>query len=73
MCHSHGGQLPTRVLDVQSNRANDIVKLLDTNTEHGRYGTLSYCWGTSDDLKTTTKTAERHCEINSLQRRSGTP
>jgi Heterokaryon incompatibility protein (HET) len=53
-------ELPTRVLDVQSRRADGMVRLLDTGAERARYATLSYCWGTTGNLKSTTTTVGLH-------------
>jgi len=36
--------LPTRVLDVENG-----VRLIETNGEHGKYISLSHCWGNERD------------------------
>ncbi|KAI5919262.1 heterokaryon incompatibility protein-domain-containing protein [Camillea tinctor] len=59
-CRRSSTKLPTRILDVQSCRSDGMVKLLDTGEEHAIYATLSYCWGTSGNLLSTTKTVELH-------------
>lgn len=51
--------LPTRVLDVGTRTSNNI-KLVETIGMTGQYICLSYCWGTSDFLKTTRETVADH-------------
>lgn len=51
--------LPTRVLDIGTGASNNI-KLVETNGMTGQYICLSYCWGTSDFLKTTRETVADH-------------
>ncbi|KAI9868469.1 MAG: hypothetical protein M1813_005913 [Trichoglossum hirsutum] len=56
LCRLGEIELPTRVLDVRSRRADGMVRLLDTGAERASYATLSYCWGTSGNLQSTTAT-----------------
>lgn len=50
--------LPSRLLQVQKSTTNteDTIRLVDKNEtgERGYYATLSYCWGESQEFKTTT-------------------
>jgi hypothetical protein len=54
-------RLPTRVLDVGGGAATDRVPLhVSSPGEVGTYVALSYCWGPSAPLKTTTANIEQH-------------
>lgn len=46
--------LPTRVINVKSEREDAQIRLQLSNGEHGRFLALSYCWGDSKRLFTTT-------------------
>ncbi|KAI0869859.1 heterokaryon incompatibility protein-domain-containing protein [Hypoxylon argillaceum] len=51
--------LPTRVIDV----SGEILRLIDTRAEgleHGKYVTLSYCWGGPQPVTTTKASLEQH-------------
>ncbi|RYP76682.1 hypothetical protein DL771_001604 [Monosporascus sp. 5C6A] len=62
LCHLGETELPTRVLDVHSRRADGMVKLLDTGAKRASYASLSYCWGTSGNLQSTMATVGLHRE-----------
>lgn len=57
-CISPVTTLPTRVLDVTASRAGNLIKLLETQGQSGRYIALSHCWGTSHRLKLTSTTRQ---------------
>ena len=46
--------LPTRILDLFTQDDSDDLKLLLTHGEYGHYVALSYCWGGSQQVRTTT-------------------
>jgi len=46
--------LPTRILDLFTQGDSDDLKLLLTHGEYGHYVALSYCWGGSQQVRTTT-------------------
>src|SRR6266536_1683714 len=46
--------LPTRVIDLGTDSTSPIVRLLETNGEHGYYVALSHSWGSSGVAFTTT-------------------
>ncbi|KAK5989228.1 hypothetical protein PT974_10732 [Cladobotryum mycophilum] len=52
--------LPTRVLDLQSPCVDNMVVVKDTAGRRGEYAALSYCWGKTGNLKSTTATIEEH-------------
>lgn len=64
MCDRDNGirRLPTRVLDVGSAEDEHQLHLLVTDGAYGRYCALSYCWGTTQSLKTTQATLKQHQE-----------
>ncbi|KAI0426213.1 heterokaryon incompatibility protein-domain-containing protein [Xylaria sp. FL1042] len=59
---SKGKPLPTRVIDVSS----DKLRLVDTRAEglkHDKYATLSYCWGGPQPVTTTKATLAQHLRM----------
>jgi len=60
LCRLDEMELPTRVLDVNSRCADGIVRLLDSRLACANYATLSYCWGTVGNLKSTAETIQLH-------------
>jgi hypothetical protein len=60
LCRLDEMELPTRVLDVHSRCADGVVRLIDPRAECANYATLSYCWGTVGNLKSTAETIELH-------------
>ncbi|KAK7706465.1 hypothetical protein SLS57_009701 [Botryosphaeria dothidea] len=66
-CVRHRRALPSRVLDVAE--SDNIVRLVDTEgIEPEPYATLSYCWGKSQSVVTTTATIAEHMEELELSR-----
>ena len=51
--HHNHYQLPTRVLDVSNYKSNNVRLLVTSGSDHQPYAALSYCWGTSKPLMTT--------------------
>ncbi|KAN0089937.1 HET domain containing protein [Hyaloscypha variabilis] len=49
-------RLPSRVLDLRPPKDTLDLRLLASDGRHGRYATLSHCWGTSQPLKLTSAT-----------------
>lgn len=45
--------LPTRVLDLSTERGEHRIRLHISNDEHATYAALSYCWGSTPQLTTT--------------------
>lgn len=55
------GYLPKRVLDISHSETTDDVRLLETSlTGRAKYACLSYSWGGTLPLQTTSKTLLRH-------------
>ncbi len=50
--------LPTRVLDLGDGSPSAAIRLWETEGAHGRYATLSHCWGGLEPLMTTRETLE---------------
>lgn len=46
-------QLPTRILDIGSSGSSQIVKLMESQGQRGKYIALSHCWGESQPFVTT--------------------
>ncbi|KAK3990415.1 heterokaryon incompatibility protein-domain-containing protein [Cladorrhinum sp. PSN332] len=57
--------LPKHVLDISSADQGSVV-LYRSNGERGPYVTLSYCWGATPALKTTSSNLKEHCNGISL-------
>jgi hypothetical protein len=55
-------KLPSRVLEISGTGANIEVRLLVTNGHYATYAALSYCWGGSQAVTTTTKTPPAHTQ-----------
>jgi hypothetical protein len=53
--------LPKRVLDLGPSESHEMIVLYVTNGEVAPYVTLSYAWGKSPALKTTTDNLHEHC------------
>jgi Heterokaryon incompatibility protein (HET) len=45
--------LPTRVIDISTERGEQRIRLHISNDEHATYAALSYCWGSTPQLTTT--------------------
>lgn len=54
--------LPTRVIDVGPADGSKDPFLCSTNGRSGQWVTLSYCWGGTEPLKTTSETMAKHEE-----------
>ncbi|TGO50548.1 hypothetical protein BCON_0181g00150 [Botryotinia convoluta] len=66
-CHGWGKvaqKLPARVIDVQYTGRDPF--LLETSEMYGSWIALSYCWGSSPTLKTTTQNLSRHRNMISI-------
>lgn len=50
--------LPRRVIDVQSESAEDSISLLETDGDLGTYMTLSHCWGKTHHVSTVKENIE---------------
>jgi hypothetical protein len=50
--------LPTRVIDVMGHHGDGTPFLLESRGQHGRYASLSYCWGSTDQEKLTSTKVE---------------
>jgi Heterokaryon incompatibility protein (HET) len=60
---SKDAPLPTRVLDVGSiNGPLDQIRLIVTNGITGKWTALSYFWGGTNHLRTTSKTLKKHLQ-----------
>ncbi|KAH7412357.1 heterokaryon incompatibility protein-domain-containing protein [Phaeosphaeria sp. MPI-PUGE-AT-0046c] len=58
-----GTCLPTRVLDLGTSTADDSadIRLWETKGAHGRYATLSYCWGGYNEVRTLKSNLQDRC------------
>lgn len=52
--------LPSRVIEIPTDKAPHTVKLRETRGEIGTYAALSYCWGTCAQIVTTQSTLQEH-------------
>jgi hypothetical protein len=59
--------LPDRILDVGLGPSSNDIVLQETTSQRGRYICLSYCWGTSKFLSTTSDNISAHKEGIQLQ------
>ncbi|KAL3421849.1 HET domain-containing protein [Phlyctema vagabunda] len=56
--HGENSKLPSRVLDLGYSSSSDQIKLWEPGLHHGRYATLSHCWGHSGHYTTTRNSFE---------------
>jgi hypothetical protein len=57
--------MPDRVLDLRFDdyALNQSIKVIETKNENSRYACISYCWGKTDNLTTTTETPAVHMKV----------
>ena len=53
--------LPSRVINVRGRDGSDEPFIFQSIGKRAKYATLSYCWGQSIGLMSTTKTIQQHC------------
>jgi hypothetical protein len=69
---SRTSPLPTRVIDVKGRLGDGPPFLLESKGRYGRYATLSYCWGSTDQEKLTSTNIETFKKALPLSKMSKT-